>query len=88
MRKSEENRSALTHGLVRTPVDDALSRRPDRTTLTWRDLEKDDRVDHFEYGTGTVESSGPLWICIAWDDPRERLNHHTAAIAPYLKLLN
>jgi hypothetical protein len=56
--------------------------------LTWRDLKKGDRITHFDYGCGTVDSSGPLWICIVWDNPDEHLNHHTAAIARHLGTSN
>lgn len=52
--------------------------------VTWRDLERGDRVSHFDYGEGVVDCSGPVWIYITWDDPDEQLNHHTAAIAQYL----
>ena len=56
--------------------------------LTWRDLNKGDRVSHLDYGTGVVDSSGPHWIYITWDNPDEHLNHHTAAIARHLTALD
>lgn len=52
--------------------------------LKWWDLRPGDRVEHFDYGTGTVDDSGPVWIYITWDDPNEPFCHHTAAIARYL----
>ncbi|WP_328524973.1 hypothetical protein [Kribbella sp. NBC_00359] len=55
--------------------------------LRWWTLKKGDRVTHFEYGAGTVDGSGPLWIYITWDNPDEELHHHTAGVASYLKLM-
>jgi hypothetical protein len=53
--------------------------------LHWWQLRRGDRVSHFDYGTGTVDGSGPLWIWITWDNPAEHLNHHTAGIVRHLK---
>ncbi|WP_344151991.1 hypothetical protein [Kribbella yunnanensis] len=52
--------------------------------LTWWQLRPGDRVKHFEYGAGTVDGSGPVWIYVTWDNPDEPFSHHTAAIARYL----
>lgn len=57
------------------------------TGLTWNDLKRGDRVSHFDYGVGTVDASGPLWILITWDNPDERVNTHTAAISRWLTVL-
>jgi len=48
------------------------------------DLKKGDRVNHFDYGSGTIDSFGPVWLYVTWDNPDEHLNHHTAAIARHL----
>lgn len=59
-------------------------RHPPVLQVTWANLTRGDRARHFDYGTGTVDGSGLLWILITWDNPDERLNWHTAEIAPYL----
>jgi hypothetical protein len=58
--------------------------RPPVDELRWCDLTAGQRIHHFDYGAGTVDSSGPDWIYITWDNPDEHLNHHTAAIVRYL----
>jgi hypothetical protein len=55
--------------------------------LHWWELREGDRVSHFEYGAGTVDGSGPLWICITWDNPEEHLNHHAVGIVRHLERL-
>jgi len=55
--------------------------------LHWWELRKGDRVRHFEYGSGTIDGSGPLWVYITWDNPDEHLSHHTAGIVCYLELV-
>jgi hypothetical protein len=55
--------------------------------LRWWELKSGDRVRHFEYGAGTVDGAGPLWVYITWDDPHELLRFHTAAIVRYLELV-
>ncbi|MFC9694254.1 hypothetical protein ACFTSF_37265 [Kribbella sp. NPDC056951] len=62
----------------------AAAGRPPVDELRWCDLTSGQRVHHFEYGAGTVDSSGPDWIYITWDNPDEHLNHHTAAIVRHL----
>lgn len=44
--------------------------------MQWSDLKHGDRVHHFEYGSGTVNSAGPLWLLITWDDPSEYVDYH------------
>ncbi|NIK61302.1 hypothetical protein [Kribbella shirazensis] len=44
--------------------------------MQWSDLRHGDRVHHFEYGAGTVNSAGPLWLLITWDDPAEHVDYH------------
>lgn len=54
------------------------------TPLCWTDLAKGDRIHHFDYGNGTIDATGPLFLFITWDDPNVGLNHHTAAMAAHL----
>ncbi|MFK4084479.1 hypothetical protein ACI2LF_10255 [Kribbella sp. NPDC020789] len=37
--------------------------------LDWQDLKEGDRVQHFDYGSGTVRAAGMPGIRITWDDP-------------------
>ncbi|HEY3558883.1 MAG TPA: hypothetical protein VGL05_15535 [Kribbella sp.] len=55
--------------------------------MDWNDLKHGDRVRHFEYGAGTVHSSGPIWLFITWDRPNGYYYHWTTAIARYLTRL-
>ncbi|MEU4196781.1 hypothetical protein AB0E69_33090 [Kribbella sp. NPDC026611] len=59
---------------------------PTAESLQWWQLQAGDRVRHFEYGAGTVDGSGPVWVCITWDNPAEELTFHTSAIVPHLRL--
>ena len=52
--------------------------------LHWSELNKGDRVRHFEYGVGTVDSASGLFVYITWDDPKVGLNHHAASIVQHL----
>lgn len=52
--------------------------------LHWSELNKGDRVRHFEYGVGTVDAASGLFVYITWDDPEVGLNHHAASIVQYL----
>lgn len=65
------------------------SRQPPIDDVHWSDLAKGDRIHHFDYGDGTVQAAGPLWLLITWDNPDEHLNHHSPLMARYLtRLLN
>ncbi|GAB2562637.1 hypothetical protein [Kribbella endophytica] len=55
--------------------------------LCWTDLSKGDRIHHFDYGNGTIDAAGPLYLFITWDDPNIAFNHHAAAIVSYLTKL-
>lgn len=52
--------------------------------VSWPDLREGDRVNHFEYGNGTVRMSGPAALHIDWDDPAERLFSHPLGMAAFL----
>jgi hypothetical protein len=53
--------------------------------MEWSDLTRGDRVEHFEYGSGTVDFSGPIFVGITWDDPRwYRIRDHDVRIVPHL----
>ncbi|MGW6281985.1 hypothetical protein [Kribbella sp. NPDC055071] len=54
--------------------------------LKWWQLKQGDRVSHFDYGVGTVDGAGPVWVCITWDNPDEHVNCHTVEIVRYLCL--
>lgn len=57
--------------------------------VTWSDLKHGDRIEHFEYGSGTVNGSGPIWIDITWDDVALRaLSSHSSAITKYLRRIH
>lgn len=55
--------------------------------LDWRDLKPGERVAHFDYGAGTVDSVSELHIWITWDDSGEQLHHRTTEFVPHLNRL-
>lgn len=55
--------------------------------LNWSDLQRGDRVYHFDYGIGTIDCAGPLWLLITWDDPNEYLDHHSSGMARHMTRL-
>lgn len=69
-------------------VPSSSSRHESTGHLRWSDLAEGDRVHHFDYGAGTVDAAGPLFLYITWDNPKEHLNHHTALIARHLARLD
>lgn len=52
--------------------------------MDWGELKPGDRVHHFDYGAGTVRSSGPVLLLIDWDMPNGYDYHWTSAIARHL----
>ncbi|WBQ03039.1 hypothetical protein [Kribbella sp. CA-293567] len=54
--------------------------------LEWTDLKRDDRIQHFEYGKGTVLVPGPAIMHVCWDKG-SRVDTHTPAIARFFTLL-
>ncbi|MEV4267738.1 hypothetical protein [Kribbella sp. NPDC049584] len=54
-------------------------------TLRWTDLKRGDRIRHFDYGIGTVDAAGPVWLLITWDDPTVEWDYHTSEIARHLE---
>ncbi|GAA1710964.1 hypothetical protein GCM10009745_68770 [Kribbella yunnanensis] len=56
--------------------------------VDWTILAKGDRVEHFDYGVGTVDYSGPLFIGITWDHPEGvSVRPHHSLIAAFLSRL-
>ena len=73
---------------VASPVDGRAARSLKEThvrPLHWTDLKRGDRIRHFDYGRGTIDAAGPVWLLITWDDPAVEWDFHTSEIAKYLE---
>ncbi|WP_344231480.1 hypothetical protein [Kribbella hippodromi] len=51
--------------------------------VTAEDLNPGDRVHHFEYGDGSVDSIG-MWLCMIWDDQDLPYDYHSIGLVRYL----
>ncbi|MEV6273381.1 hypothetical protein AB0L64_39865 [Kribbella sp. NPDC051936] len=56
-------------------------------TLAWSELRRGDRVHHADYGSGTVDAAGPIWLLISWDDPNQHHDDYASELAPRLTRL-
>jgi hypothetical protein len=53
--------------------------------LSWWELEKGQRVRHFDYGNGTVDGVNEFYLWVTWDRIGGQLHHHTDEFVPHLK---
>ncbi|MDX3006540.1 hypothetical protein PWY87_32990 [Kribbella solani] len=74
-----------THVLrVRRPPKREPPDLPAGHALSPDDLNKGDRIHHFDYGDGTIHTVTACWLHITWDNPAETLDYHSLGMARFL----